>query len=256
MRKWLRENKIVFETVASTSLTVAAIIVSIVQTNIAFRQTDITERQNQLINKQNSLVDLQARIAEAQALPTFEIRIAQQMNPATLRADDNFLIIDNTGGPVHEFSSKTIFSLEIDAAPSATPIRNIKLFIPINDYFSASAITAAGKGQLITNIGRRNNEIVTAFEKALRERAHSQNWEYANTEERTYTQIVYRDILDRVHEEYYFVEPIYGATRVSNEEGRVKFAAWSAGRSRQMSDLLSDKIFDELTALEKAYRSR
>jgi len=68
---------------------------------------------------------------------------------------------------------------------------------------------------------------------------------YANAEERVYSRIAYRDILNREHEEYYLVMPVYGGVRISDEEGRAQFEAWRSTKSRRLSDLSVDKILED-----------
>jgi cell division protein FtsL len=52
VRKWLSGNKIFFETIAASLLSLMAIIISVVQINIARQQTQLTELQTQIAQAQ------------------------------------------------------------------------------------------------------------------------------------------------------------------------------------------------------------
>jgi hypothetical protein len=62
MKKWLQNNKIFFETIAATLLSLMAIIISVVQINIAIKQNKLTEIQTELVQHQFAREERQARI--------------------------------------------------------------------------------------------------------------------------------------------------------------------------------------------------
>jgi hypothetical protein len=251
-RSWLKTNKVFFDTVAATCLAVASITVAILQTGIASRTSDASEKQNALLDKQNALVTLQSRITEAQAMPTFDIKIHQLPNDAG-RADDNVLTIDNSGGPVHEFYARAIYILEITAGEKKIPYpKPVHLRIPVNDYYSANAVTAASKGHLATIFGHGNNLAFITFSRALSASSENNNWNYANTEEITFLHIEYTDILNRPHDEYYGVAPVSGSRIISNDEGRAVFEEAAPMKRINLGDLTVDKVAQELSALMKA----
>jgi hypothetical protein len=253
VRGWLKRNKVFFETVAATSLTLASIAVAIVQAHIAIRQGTTAEQQNALLDKQNSLVDIQARVAEAQAMPAFDIKIQQELNPATGRADQNTLKIDNSGGPVREFTARAIYLIEITAGEKTIPYRkSVRLRIPINDYYAYSGITAASRGHLAGISGKDNNLAFITLSRALSAAAAGNNWLYANTEERTFLRIQYNDILNRPHDEYYEVAPVSGSWAISNDVGRVVFDEASPEKRVSLRDLTVDKVSRDISELIKA----
>lgn len=251
-RSWLKTNKVFFDTLAATCLALASITVALLQTGIADRQSDASERQNTLLDKQNALVTLQTKIAEAQAMPTFDIKIHQILNDAG-RADNNVLTIDNSGGPVHEFQAGAIYILEITAAEKKIPYpKPVRLRIPINDYYSSNALTAASKGNLATIFGAGNNLAFITFSRALSASSKENNWDFANTEEMTFVRIGYTDILNRRHEEYYGVEPVLGSRTISNDEGRALFEEAAPMKRINFADLTVDRVAHRLSALMKA----
>jgi hypothetical protein len=151
VRTWLTANKILFETLAASLLSLMAIIISVAQTRTASEQT--------------SLLTLQTRIAEAQALPQFEIAIHQERNSATGKFDDNILVISNRGGPVHEFSADSAYFITVTASGDKGAI--LKAELPINGYFTASLVNVSGTGKLVTMIGYHNNAAVFGLSQDL-----------------------------------------------------------------------------------------
>jgi hypothetical protein len=242
VRRWLKLNKVFFETIAATCLAAAAIIVAGVQADIAAHQGRISEKQNTLIDKQNGLVDIQARITEAQAMPTFDIKIVQELNQATGRADEYILTMDNSGGPIHELDSRAVYIVNISSASPGPPIKEASLQYYVDDYYAARAMTALSKGHLVTFLGHNNNLGFVTFSAALRSAAKLNGWLYANTEENTFLHIEYKDILNRVHVEYYQVEPVLGSRSLSNDEGVQIFRAAAKLRRLHLSDLTVDTI--------------
>ena len=252
VRRCLKLNKVFFETIAATCLAAAAIIVAVVQADIAAHQGRISEKQNTLIDKQNSLVDIQARIAEAQAMPTFDIKIVQELNQATGRADKYILTIDNSGGPIRELDSHAVYIVNISSASPGPPIKEASLQFYVDDYYAAKAKTVISKGHLVTFWGSNNNLGFVTFSAALRSAAKLNGWLYANTEENTFLHIEYKDILNRVHVEYYEVEPVLGSRSLSNDEGAKIFQAAEKMRRLHLSDLTVDTI---APSIQKEFRS-
>jgi len=134
-RDWLGSNKVFFETIAATLLSVMAVIVSLVQTKMVTRQTD--------------LLALQTRLAEAQALPQFELVIDQRFNDLTSKFDDDYLIVTNRGGPVHETDIDTAYFLVITMDPN--PRRFSKVELPVGGYFTVGFMSGTSTGQLGTD---------------------------------------------------------------------------------------------------------
>jgi hypothetical protein len=157
------------------------------------------------------------------------------MNPETLRVDDNFLTIDNTGGPVCDLSVGSIFSLDINAASPGPPVRTFALLLPLTTTFQLLPSMPLVKDGWSPQWVIITTRPVDAFTRALREGAEHRRLLYADAEERVHTRLFYRDILDREHEEYYLVVPVYGGTRISNEEGKDQFEARGT-KSRPLSD--------------------
>ncbi len=256
LRRFLTRNEIFFKTVAATTLTFASLVVGVFQLNNAERQSKAAEQQRILSDKQATLADLQTRLAEAQALPSFDIRISQIANPATGKADNNVLTIENSGGPVREFSARAIYFVEVSAAERKIPYpKPVELRIPVNDYYSASALTATSKGNLATIFGNDNNASFITFSRALAASADRQNWTFANTEERTFLRLLYLDLLNRSHEEYYEVAPVRGSKMISTDAGRAAFAEAAPEKRISLRDLTVERVSAQLIDLMKTQKN-
>lgn len=251
LRQCLHRNEIYFKTVAATALTIVSLTFGWQQMKIAERQSETAQKQSVLSDKQLALTEIQSRVAEANALPSFEIKISQIANAATGMADNNILTVDNNGGPVREFIARAIYLVEIDAAEKRTPYPKVQLRISVSDYYNTTMLTAANKGHLATMFGVDNNSALNKFSRALSTSAEGQNWLYANTEERTFLRIEYSDILNRRHEEYYQVAPVSGSRLISREAGRHRFEQ-AAERRVSLRDLTVESVSRDLAELMKA----
>jgi hypothetical protein len=228
LRNWLETNKILFETIAAFLLSAMAIIVSIAQTVTSFRQTQLST--------------LQTQIAEAQALPQFEVAIHQKLNDATNKFDDDQLIINNRGGPVHDFLADAAYFINVNVGSAGANVRTIE--VPIGDYFTASLVSVASTGQLVTMIGNHNNAAVADLSRNLREAAHAKGLVFANLDERLIVRMLYRDLLERPHEDYYEVRLVSGGTRVTNDVGKSSFDRWRAAHQIMLANLSPDDLLN------------
>jgi hypothetical protein len=174
-REFLTENEIFFKTAAATLLSLMALIVSIGQF--------VTARQRK------TFLELQARIAEANVLPQFEVAIHQQLNEATGTYDNNNLIIRNDAGPVHQFNAEAAVFIHVNAI-RGTPVSSTTFDLPVNSYFGSQFPSTAGKGQLTSVSGYRNNAMFIALERSTREAAHGQDWDSFNIEPLVYVHLV------------------------------------------------------------------
>jgi len=230
LNNWLKKNKIFFETLAASLLSAMAIIVSIAQTKTAFRQTQ--------------LLDLQTQIAEAQALPQFELAIHQKLNEETGKFDDDYLVISNRGGPVHEFTAQDAYSIIVTV--SATAGKVSKLEIPVTGYFTASYVSVVSTGELVKMIGNHNNAAVIAVSNGLREAAAAKQFVFANLDEHLIVRLGYRDLLNRQHEDYYEVRPVSGGVRLTDEVGKAGFDRWTDAERPYLSNLQPDNLIDQV----------
>jgi len=149
MKEWLERNKIYFETISTSLLAVMAIIVSIASIWISQNQLENDKLLNQPLIKVSNEV----------------------FSYAGGDNDSRFLIVENKGTPITEFSSRlyTFIKIEANKKPFNKSINRQTIYIPINDYFGGTISTNNFNGELIKYIGINNyqllNNIETDFEK-------------------------------------------------------------------------------------------
>jgi hypothetical protein len=199
-RSWLKENKIFFETITASLLSAMALTVAIAQWIVSSKQT--------------SLMSLQTRIAEVQALPRFELAIHQKLNEATHTFDDNELIISNHGGAVRNFRAEVAYFLEITSGRWNPPNGIHHTELPISGYFTASFISTAGTEQLVKMVGDHNNARFANLTREMETKLDNKGLGFANPTEDFLVRLIYRDLLDRLHEDYYQVGFIGGGIRI------------------------------------------
>jgi hypothetical protein len=229
IKAWLRQNKILFETVTATLLAVMAVTVGIAQYVTASRQTSLTE--------------LQARIAEAQALPRFEIAARQILGDSGIFEEDR-LVVENNGGPVREFSAQSLIVMEVDVG-FGVPIRSRKLEIAFNDYYTAQGVSAAGTGVLTTFRGPKDNHrrFVT-MTRDLHEAARTRKWDYANASLTKTVMLSYRDLLGRAHTDYYRAAHVGPGYRLEDAAGKAVFDRFPLSGRKSLERLTAEQVLD------------
>lgn len=222
IRAWLKTNKIFFETITATVLSIVAIIIAV--------------KQDETANKQLEFIALQARVEEAKALPQFEVALKQIRSSETGKFDDNTLIIDNHGGAVHDFHARPFYFLDITVG--IPRVGTGKVHIPLNDYLIMQAVSSGGTGLLTTMSSRGNNAVVSNFISSVRGQAQSRGWDYGLVEERLFIHITYQDLLNRYHEDFYLVSGIGGGLRVSEETAASVQKEWDGTINRKNLSML------------------
>ena len=235
IRRWLTENKIFFETIAASLLSVMAIIVSLVQLDIASKQTQ--------------LLNLQTKIALQQILPQFVIKAVQILDETGYASDDR-LIIKNVGGIVKELKSEHAVFFEVEiyfrGGLNGDPVT---LEIPITGYYDATMHNPEGQGKVITLIGYKNNQRAAQIERDFRKYTEAKGL-YGFIQIHRYVRLIYKDMLGDEHVDYYFVPLIYGAHLLSQEEGRTIFETYKQsirdGKILEFDKLTSAQILERV----------
>jgi hypothetical protein len=221
-KEFLIDNEIVFKTVAATGLTLMSLVVAIGQT--------VTARE-QLV-----LVELQAKISKANASPVLEVALHQKLNDETGKFDDNYIEINNHGGPLYDFFAEPMYFLRIEANKmyEKSPKNNIfmsqigwtTIEIPVNGYFGTQFVSSAPKGFLTTISGYHNNARYSSLADAVRQIATEPVWVSFLLNERYYVRLRYRDMLDQTHEEVYEVPSVGAGRRLPDEDGSKICKEW------------------------------
>jgi hypothetical protein len=226
VKEWLKHNKIWFETVAASLLSLMAIVVSVGQSRTASQQTE--------------LLALQTKIAEAQASPQFEVALNSRLNDATAKFDDYILVVNNRGGMVEDFNAMAAVFFRLEA--SGVGLQTLKADVPVNGYFTASFLSAAGIGQLVSMVGNHNNAAVVKLTNDLRALTNRRQSGFANLSEQVIVRLRYRDLLGRRHEDYYEAHFVGGGSRVSDDSGKVRFAQWENAHRPELSTLSANDL--------------
>jgi hypothetical protein len=228
---WLNTNKIWFETVTASLLSLMAVILSVAQSCTASKQT--------------KLMSLQTQIAEAQALPQFEVGLHPKFNDATGKYDDYTLVVSNRGGPIYDFGVEAAYFIQVTIPGTGHDI--MKADIPTNGYFTASFVSAANTGELVTMVGNHNNARAVEIQRELRQAADARQWGFANMNEQVVLRFFYRDMLNRRHEDYYEAHFVGGGSRLPSEVGKTLFAKWKAAPRVEFASVRADDFFKRAT---------
>lgn len=234
IRDWLKTNKIWFETVTASLLSLMAVIVSVAQSCTASKQTE--------------LMRLQTQVAEAQALPQFEVALRPKFDSATGKYDDYILVVGNRGGPVYDFGADAAYFIQVTIPGVGLAL--MKADIPVNGYFTASFVSAAITGELVTMVGNHNNARAVEIQQELRKAADARKWGFANTNEQVFVRFRYRDMLNRRHEDHYEARPVGGGSRMPDEVGKARFAKWEAAPRVEFSSVRADDFFKNATSVD------
>jgi len=228
MRAWLEANKVWFETIAASLLSLMAIVMSAGQYYVASKQTE--------------LLNIQTKVAEAQALPQFEIEMSPRLNDYTKKYDDYDLVIRNRGGMVQQFHAEVALFLELSICKENLQI--LKARIPVDGYFPTTLVSAEGVGQLVKMIGNHNNSSIFKIAHDVDDIAAAKKLQCSNLEQTFVLRIQYSDLLGRSHEDYYEPRYVGGAIRIPDDLGKSQFAEWENGPRIQLGNLKPNELFD------------
>lgn len=194
---WLGRHKIIFETVAVAVFTLASIFVAWLQWRTAERQADISMRQSQ---------------------PNFVITVHQVWNEKESFFTDDELLIQNFGGAPRGLRDQITTFLHITASASGDS-KPRYADIPLRGYYNSAMITSdVVTGQLVKSIGYRNDRKMADLTKQVRDIAATNGYN-CTIELHRYVKLVYSDLFEQSHVEYFSVAPINGADRIPASEG-------------------------------------
>lgn len=226
LRDFLHRNKIFFETVAASLLSLMAIIISAAQIFISV--------------KQNALTAMQTEIARQQVMPQFVIAARQVIDTLDGKIKEDAIYVNNRGGIVRDLFCNTAVFFDVEFTPELGEQKKIEL--SVNGYYGSMMNTAEGTGQVLTIEGYHNSEKLSQIRKAFTRLAEEKK-AFANIEVRRYLRLYYRDILGKEHVDYYYVPLIYGGSAIETREGEKIFEKRNSAVKN-----LSIVEFDKLTA--------
>jgi hypothetical protein len=218
MRKWLRNNKIWFETVAALLLSIAAITISI---------TSVVEMKRQ------------TRITELQMLPKFTISAHQEKSGRNGDIyDDENIYVRNNGGYFIDFKIEvaTVLNIkQIFKTPFEVKLKDVILF----NYYSGQAYNSGSIISPVAIKGYENNHKFANLLMEYRQRScEVDNDGGGDLWIDRYVKIKYVDFLKKERTEYYKVELIYGSSLISQTDGEKIF--------KRKKDITNGVDFDRL----------
>ena len=232
---FLTGNKIIFETITASSLSMAALVVSISQCSNAVSQ--------------NSLLALQTVVAEAQALPVISVEIQQILNDNSNFVDNHTISISNEGGPVHNLNVETAYFLLVKGTKDITDssksnafspkTEDIKFEIPVPDYYFFSQRLSISKGELYRISGDNNNRKYNHIVNEARNLSEADKFLWFDISEDQYAHINYDDILQKHHDDYIHIINSKDNVLMDHKDGNLVFKKLENVSSLSRMDQLS-----------------
>jgi hypothetical protein len=230
MKKWLKQNKIYFETVAASLLGVMAILVSGSQVFVALKQQVLTEAQ--------------LTVAKQSISPKIHATVVQVRDSETGRYSEEVLRVYNLGGPALAAEESNAVWLRVKLYPEDKSREIIEVELAISGYFSATEVTQNPEGLMFTSMGYHNNQKLVDFNVEFTQYAKLHGY-YAEISLSRFLKISYRNGFGEIHTDYFFVVPLKGAQELTDEVGKAKFALFhqSIGTENAVDlDSLSEEI--------------
>jgi hypothetical protein len=230
MRRWLRRNKIFFDTVAVSLLSLMAVVVS---------------------GASYLLLDRQTRALEVEKQAFISVNSEQIWSPELSLVTDDRLRITNDGGPVRDVVALVETFIEATWGRGG---QYKEVTLRLDGYYTGAFITAQPKGVLATHIGNSNVTSFARLERDFAEKAKERGLEIALLRLQRYVRVTYTDVLGMTREEYFHVLAVAGGTRIPLEEGRKRSEAEKRGmKSVQLGVMTSGELLDVVTEEPRRY---
>lgn len=145
LKFFLETNKIYFELILASFLTIMAIVIS-------FKANEISEKQTLIMDAENK--------------PRFEFKTEQKFNLISRANSDWNLRLFNSGGPITNISYKSMHVLSVKYWNKNNPgvIKNI--YIPVQQFYQGSYPTPNSTGEILVEYGSNNISLLSdTFEK-------------------------------------------------------------------------------------------
>jgi hypothetical protein len=228
---FLTKNKIFFETIAASLLSLMAIIISVAQIGIA--------------TKQNNLTELQAKIAIQQAIPQFVVTARQIYDEKVQKVTENEIYVRNQGGIVQDLESDTAVFMSVTFVTKSWEQKTVE--IPLNGYYIGKTCTSReGTGLVLLIQGYKNQEreiqLKDDFRRLARERGNS-----GAVEIKRYLRLTYRDIFGKKYTKYYFIPLVPGGEMIEEDKGKAIFERHKKNSTQEgFVSLTASKLLDHL----------
>ncbi|SRR6266496_93895 len=188
IRDWLNLNKVFFETVAATALTVMALV-------LAKSQNDVAKEQTKYLQQQTT-------IEHAQAMP--QIIVVQEGADSMTEVAKEKIFIYNQGNIARDIDVMSRCTLAIFTTDG------LEKYIPITDYYGEPEFTQNSTGLLATI----NNEKMLAKVVEIENEIRHLSWKDNGISDLVISRnimVYYTDIFGGSHREFYYINPVFGA---------------------------------------------
>ena len=207
IKKWLKSNKIFFETITMVLIAVMAIIVSF--------------QANQISYYQSELMNYQTEIMKAEYKPILKFILGLTYNEDLEKYTNEELKIINDGAPIRKFHSNALITFSFESMILNKPL--IYNRIPIFGYYDTTQTTINFTGEIETSFCTqveegnlyKSSNIVREFSDYVR---NNSNFLFSNAYLNRYVEVSYEDTLGDPHHEYYFVN-MFGSYQITNDFG-------------------------------------
>ncbi len=232
IKKWLRKQKIIFETIAAFSISAMAIIISIAQLNV--------------MEKQTTLLEYQIKIQRQQSSPLFIIDDLLIFDDENKPANTEMIIIINKGNIAYTLAADVAVFLNITYHPMNNPFEEKNKIIPIQGYFDTTIYPETGSEIFVYLVGHLNHKKRADLERDLDIVAKEKDF-VINLEVERYVKISYNNVLDEPEVQYFFVPAINNPIKLDNKEGAQKFNEYKESEVMDISILNAQGLFNKLT---------
>ncbi len=203
LRRCLRTNKILFETVAALLVSVMALLVSYHATRLATLQTQLTKLEKQ---------------------PLLRFDIDLDYDPARQFYYRDTLVVTNDGAPAKDFNASDYVFLRIELRRPSNKNQDVKLVV-VNGYYGVSFKSKNATGRLATfanfSIREGNHYKAVALERRVRDLMREQGI-LGQVSLVVYIRAVYHDIWGDLHDETYRVDQLATSRLDSTEAKQIR----------------------------------
>jgi len=223
MRDWLSKNKIIFETIAATLLSLMALCVSWLTYRISARQTELTR--------------LQTNIAHQQEMPQFIVQRLYVRSPDGIFHDVR-VTVQNKGPIARAAEVDNVDFITLRCSGFGRVSRSFRL--PIINYLDSNFVTS-GQDLEFSLERKGNNDEYAKIYTGLMEIDGKRNTlvEVGIT---SYIRVNYQDLFGDKHSDYFWIRGRTAAEQVSQAEGEAAFQEHKEGSTKELL------IFPKLTA--------
>lgn len=231
LRDFISENKIFFETITATALTLMAVILS-------WGQLKVTQEQTKYLEQQTI-------IERAQALPQFVIVLEIKLFENTFEFADKIYIY-NKGNIANSIEVEDATFLELQRKDE-TGTKNV--LVPVNNYYFSTEYSGEVTDLIVTLNSGLNLSRGGVFDTDLKLLANENNFVVKIDDMKRYVKITYRDIFNEKHIGYYYVRMVHGGELLDVSEGSAIFEnynkARTAGKILDFNTLTAQDLYNQ-----------